>query len=106
MKRVFTFLILLNFLNSAAQDSTTVKEDTRWQMLKYDVANMFTSVGYSYARPVHWKGKQWAEFGAIAAGTAFVYLFDNQTSEFIRLQREGVPNIIREYGSVLRQPRK
>ncbi|MDC0008347.1 phosphatase PAP2 family protein [bacterium] len=104
MKRLFTLLIFLSFLNSLAQDSTTVKEETRWQLLKYDVANMFTSVGYSYARPVHWKGKQWAEFGAVAAGTAFVYLFDNQTSEFIRLQRGGVPEIIREYGEFYGNP--
>ena len=97
-------MILLNFLNSTAQDSTKAKRDTRWKMLTYDVANMFTSVGYSYARPLHWKGKQWTEFGAVAAGTAFVYLFDNQTSEFIRLQRGGVPEIIREYGEFYGNP--
>ena len=104
MKRLFTLLILLNFLNSSAQDSTIVKKDTRWKMLKYDVGNMFTSVGYSYIRPLHWQGKQWAQFGGVAAGTGLIYLFDNQTSEFIRLQRGGVPEIIREYGSFYGNP--
>ena len=104
MKRLFTILILFNFLISYAQDSTAVTKDSRWKMLKYDVGNMFTSVGYSYARPLHWKGKQWLEFAGISAGTGFVYLFDNQTSEFIQNQRGGVPKIIREYGEFYGNP--
>ena len=104
MKRLFTLLILLSFLNSSAQGSTSAKKDTRWQMFTYDVGNMFTAVGHSYTRPLHWKSEQWTQFGGVAAGTGFLYLFDTSTSGFMRNQRDGVPEIIRDYGEFYGRP--
>ncbi|MEP4945944.1 MAG: phosphatase PAP2 family protein [Flavobacteriaceae bacterium] len=83
--------------DSQLQDSSDIKE-SNWDNFKYDLGSIFGGVGYSYIRPLHWKGKQWSTFGAIAAGTGLLYLFDEQTSEFAVRQKEGVPVFIKDYG--------
>lgn len=94
-----TFCVSLN-----AQDSVKDSTETRWNMFKYDVGSMFKGVGYSYARPFHWKGDQWAQFGAVVAGTGLVYLADDETSRFIRNNREGIPRVVRDYGEFYGNP--
>ena len=78
--------------------------ETRWSHFKYDFVNMFRGVGYSYLRPFHWQGRQWAQFGGVVAGTGLVYLSDDDTSRFIRANREGVPRWIRDYGTFYGSP--
>tara|TARA_R110000765_G_scaffold107454_5_gene198239 strand:- start:7337 stop:8077 length:741 start_codon:yes stop_codon:yes gene_type:complete len=73
-------------------------------MFTYDVGNMFKGVGYSYARPIHWQGKQWAQFGAVVSGTGLIYLADDNTSRFIRNNREGIPKFLRDYGEIYGSP--
>ena len=73
-------------------------------MFTYDVGNMFKGVGYSYTRPLHWQGKQLAQFGAVVGGTGLVYLADDNTSRFIRNNKEGVPKFIRDYGEFYGSP--
>lgn len=105
MKKVISPILLLMILHSYAQDTLPIKmPEGRWNMLKYDVVNMFGGVGYSYLRPLYWKGRQWSHFGATVAGTGAVYLFDDNTSRFIRQQQERVPRIIREYGEFYGNP--
>ena len=94
-----TFCVSLN-----AQDSVKDSTETRWNMFKYDVGSMFKGVGHSYARPFHWKGDQWAQFGAVVAGTGLVYLVDDETSRFIRNNREGIPRVVRDYGEFYGNP--
>ncbi|MEO9511293.1 MAG: phosphatase PAP2 family protein [Flavobacteriaceae bacterium] len=86
-----------SLVNFQPQDSSDIKE-SNWDNFKYDLGSIFGGVGYSYARPLHWKGKQWSTFGAVAAGTGLLYIFDEQTSEFSTTQKEGVPIFIRDYG--------
>jgi len=104
MKKNYTLLFLVFYISLNAQDSTKDSTETRWNMFKYDVGSMFNGVGYSYARPFHWKGDQWAQFGAVIGGTALVYLADDDTSRFIRNNREGVPEFIRDYGEFYGKP--
>ena len=104
MKKILFVLAFLAFSSSFSQDSIVVPSEKRWDMFKYDFVNMFKGVGYSYARPFHWQGKQWAQFGGVVAGTGAVYLIDDDTSRFIRLQKEGVPEVIRSYGTFYGSP--
>ncbi|MGB7393396.1 MAG: phosphoesterase, partial [Pricia sp.] len=106
MMRFFLLLaLLLVSLTTSSQDSLiTDREETKWNMFKYDFENMFKSVGHSYARPFYWKGKQWAQFGGVVAGTGVVYAFDYETSRFIRANRESVPVWIRDYGEFYGSP--
>ena len=106
MKKILIPLFFLFPLKLVfAQDSISMKDpDTRWEMFTYDMGNVFTGVGYSYARPLHWDGKQWAQLGGIVAGTGLVYLVDDDTSRFIRNNKEGVPKWIRDYGTLYGSP--
>ncbi len=104
MKKVIILLGITFCISLNAQDSVKDSTETRWNMLKYDVGSIFTGVGYSYARPFHWKGDQWAQFGAVVAGTGLVYLVDDETSRFIRNNREGIPRVVRDYGEFYGSP--
>ncbi|QCX01449.1 phosphatase PAP2 family protein [Aggregatimonas sangjinii] len=104
MKRLLVLLTLFGFFSVQAQDVQKDTVETRWNMFKYDAVNIFKGVGYSYARPFHWQGKQWAQFGGVVAGTGLTYLVDDDTSRFIRNNREGVPKWIRDYGTFYGSP--
>ncbi|KQC31611.1 phosphoesterase [Flagellimonas eckloniae] len=85
-------------------DRNIDSSQTTWQLFKYDIGNVFGSIGHSYTRPFHWKGKQWGTFGAVTAGTGLLYLFDEQISEFSINQKQGVPPFIRNYGTRIGKP--
>ncbi|SEB76313.1 Membrane-associated phospholipid phosphatase [Maribacter dokdonensis] len=104
MKKLLILLGFILCISLSAQESSKDSVETRWNMFKYDIATMFQGVGYSYTRPLHWEGNQWAQFGAVVGGTALVYLADDDTSRFIRNNREGVPQVIRDYGEFYGSP--
>lgn len=106
MKYCQVILILLFIsLTANAQDSKiNADRGTLWKNFTYDIGNMVVGVGHSYTRPLHWQGKQWTQFGAVVAGTGLVYLFDDETSRFVRNQREGIPRFIRDYGETYGNP--
>ena len=104
MKKLLLFLSFILISNLCAQDSIINQSETRWQMFKYDAGNIFKGIGHSYIQPLKWKGKQWAQFGGLVASTGFVYLADEETSEFMRRNRESVPTFIRRYGEFYGNP--
>tara|TARA_R110002051_G_scaffold192723_1_gene261262 strand:- start:10717 stop:11610 length:894 start_codon:yes stop_codon:yes gene_type:complete len=79
-------------------------DEKRWQLFKYDMKHVFGGLGHSYAKPLHWKGKDWATLGYTALGTGILFLVDDETSKFARIQREGIPKSVREYGSKIGNP--
>ncbi|MDE3742435.1 phosphatase PAP2 family protein [Maribacter polysaccharolyticus] len=104
MKNVSALVFLLVAMATIAQETTDRTQQSTWQDLTYDVGNMFKGIGYSYTRPLHWKGQQWKTMGAVAGGTGLLYLFDDQTSKFFRDGRENVPSFIRQYGEFIGNP--
>ncbi|APQ17643.1 phosphatase PAP2 family protein [Maribacter hydrothermalis] len=104
MKKLIILLGATCCISLNAQDYSKDSTETRWNMFKYDIGNMFKGVGYSYARPLHWQGKQWAHFGAVIGGTGLVYIADDNTSRFIRNNRESVPQFLRDYGEIYGNP--
>lgn len=104
MKRLLTFIIILHLSNLTAQDTIVNQSQTRWQLFKYDAGNIFKGVGHSYIQPLKWKEKQWTQFGGLLAGTGAVYLIDDDTSRFIRANRESVPTFVRRYGEFYGNP--
>ncbi|WP_282055513.1 phosphatase PAP2 family protein [Maribacter luteus] len=104
MKNIITLALILVSLVSKGQDLNDQPDKTNWQLFTYDAGNMFKGIGYAYTRPLHWQGKQWRNMGAVTAGTGFIYLFDDQTSKFLRDGRDNVPSFIRDYGEFIGNP--
>lgn len=104
MKKILLGAALFGCLYLQSQDKSNDSTQTRWKMLTYDLGTMFQGVGHSYTRPLHWQGKEWAQFGAVVGGTGLVYLTDDDTSRFIRNNRESVPKWIRDYGELYGSP--
>lgn len=63
-----------------------------------DVSAMGGGFVHALSRPLHWDGKDFARFGAVAGGIALLYIVDDETSEYFMDQREDVPEGIRDFG--------
>ena len=95
------FLAVLFFSGMGlAHSQTTLKDstDTRWDMFKYDIGNVFKGVGYAYSRPFHWQGQQWGDMAVTVLATGGAYLIDDPTNQYMDGIRDDVPQIIRDYG--------
>jgi len=91
---VLYFLCLPSYSQEKPKDSlqavsqysieSSQKEMTRWQLLKYDGASTFGGIKHAYTQPFKWKGKDWAKFGGIVAGSALLFLVDESAGDFFR----------------------
>ena len=90
--------------SSAQKNKDSIQHKSTWQNFTYDLETILKSIGHSYVKPLDWKSKQWKTFGGVAAGTGFFYLFDEESSRFIRNQRSSIPEIIRDYGTNVGSP--
>ncbi len=97
MKRLFIFLITFTACTGLAQEDRDLR-DTRWEYFTYDLGNIFGGMGYSYSRPLHWQGDDWATFGGMMAVTGLTYLVDTPVSDYFIDIKEDVPRAIRDYG--------
>lgn len=104
MKIILTVAMVFLLAGAYGQSSAVSDTNSNWNNFTYDLGNIFKGVGYSYSRPFHWQGKQWATFGGVMAGTAILYLVDDPTSEYFIGIKEDVPQIIREYGKEYASP--
>ncbi|RNL78101.1 phosphatase PAP2 family protein [Sinomicrobium pectinilyticum] len=100
LRTLFAVTLLAISLTAYGQeDEESPKEElTRWQMFKYDGANIFGGMAYAYSRPFHWDGDDWLTFGGVMVGTGLVFLADDETSKFFARQRDDIPQVIRDYG--------
>lgn len=69
-----------------------------WELLKYDGASAFGGMKYTYSRPSQWKKDDYITAGAIVAGTAALYVFDEETSEYFIEQDHKMPQLIKDIG--------
>ncbi|WP_299529921.1 phosphatase PAP2 family protein [Ulvibacterium sp.] len=98
MQRVFSLFLFITVCFVQSQDLHTDMTETRWDMFKYDIGNVFLGVGHAYSRPLHWQGEQWGDFGITMVGTGFAYFLDDPTSRYFRDIKEDIPQVIRDYG--------
>ncbi len=99
MKSLLSIFLCCFTTGLFAQDTLAVKiPETRWEMAKYDLGNVFKGVGYAYSRPFHWKGQQWNDLGITVLFTGGSYLVDTPISDHMRGIKEDVPKVIRDYG--------
>ncbi len=102
MKHYFILIIAILSCSISVysqEDSNTEQQElTTWQMLKHDGVSVFGGIKNTYTKPFKWKGKDWATFGGIVAGTALIYLIDEPANDFFTDQRDDIPGAIRETG--------
>lgn len=104
MKALFyvSFLFFLLSFNSSAQETeiqeTEIQKETTLELLKEDGLLMWGGLKSAYTKPFYWEKDDWLTFGAIAAGTAIMYIYDEQTSEYFINQSEGAPQMLKEIG--------
>lgn len=104
MKQILTVILIISTYQLKSQEPIISQKESNWKNFTYDVGNIFGGIGYSYSRPLHWKGNQWKTFGAVTAGTGLLYLVDEETSDFAIRQKESIPDFIRDYGSEFGSP--
>ena len=93
------FLLAAFFLNVInAQQLTTKDSLTTWELMKYDGASAFGGLKKAYTSPLHWQKDDFIVAGAVVAGTAALYIFDEETSEYFVRQGENAPSVVRDFG--------
>lgn len=80
------------------------QDKTRWQNFTYDLGNIFGGVGHAYSRPFHWKGEQWTNFAYVSAGTASLFLIDDEFNQWADGFRSDVPRWLANYGNDVAAP--
>lgn len=104
---IILFVLLLVFVSftTYSQNSEdkidsldTQPPESVWQLLKHDGASIFGGVKHTYTQPFKWKGKDWATFGGVTAGTAALLTIDKPANTYFTNQGKDIPNGIREIG--------
>ncbi|MEO0573221.1 MAG: phosphatase PAP2 family protein [Bacteroidota bacterium] len=100
--KTFLSILLLSlstFFSNAQELTINAERGNLWKNFTYDMESVFGGVGHSYSRPFHWKGKQWANFGMLTAGTATLFLVDDEVDDWVGGFRSDVPDFILDYGN-------
>ena len=105
MTKKFVLLwILISGSLCAQQRPEPFQDASMWRHFTYDMGSVFKGIGYSYSRPLHWGGSQWATFGGVVAATGTAYIFDTQVSDYFVGIKDDIPPFIQEYGRVYGGP--
>lgn len=102
-------VFLITISPAVAQDSlfvafNTKKEKTMWNDFTYDMGNVVGGVGFAYSRPVHWQGDDFIRFGGVAAGTAGLFLLDDEIRTGFLAHKEDVPQVLLKFGRYAGNP--
>ncbi|WP_165453897.1 phosphatase PAP2 family protein [Hyunsoonleella flava] len=80
-------------------DSLNLKDDQSIpKLLKHDIKQTLKSVGHSFTRPLHWKGKDFGKLGGFIFGTVALSSLDKETNRFFARNKEDFPKGIRDFG--------
>ena len=86
-------------LLSQAEINPPVRADKNlWQDFTYDLGTIMGGIGHAYSRPFHWEGRQWTHFGITAAGTAALFLVDDEFDDWADGFRDDIPDGLVDVG--------
>ncbi len=89
----------LNFVCSQSLENTTEKDTTRvWDLAKHDFNYTLKGVAHAFTQPLRWKGKDYANMGALFAGTAVLSLADDPLRDLVSNEKDRVPELLRDFG--------
>lgn len=100
LKYLFLLVLFTCFvaITHAQEPKDSLKQQTIWELLKYDGKTAFSGIKHAYTRPLHWKGDDFLTLGGVALGTYILYTFDEESSEYFINQKEDIPEIVRDFG--------
>lgn len=92
------FLTTHTGFSQEIKDKTTTNKSSVGSLLKHDLKYTLKSVGYSFTRPLHWKGKDFGKLGGLLVGTLALSSLDNETERFFARNKAGFPKTVRDFG--------
>ncbi|MFV8225426.1 phosphatase PAP2 family protein [Christiangramia aquimixticola] len=95
---IFILLLLSATFSTAQEIKETDSIPTSWELLKYDGASALGGLTTTYTQPLKWQKDDFITAGAIVAGTAALYIFDEETSRWFKAQEDDIPNLIKDFG--------
>lgn len=72
--------------------------------MKYDAKASLKGVGHAFSQPIRWKKKDALTFAGIAIGSAVLYSFDEESSEYFIEQGENAPDLLQDFGRYFGNP--
>ena len=92
-------IILYIFLGGTITNSQKSKDSLpTWELLKYDGVSALGGLTTTYTQPLKWQKDDFITAGAIVAGTAALYIFDDEANEWFRSQEDDIPMFIQDFG--------
>ena len=103
---VLLFLLSTSICSSFCQDSTAVpqEEEKRIKQVGRDVRDVGSTIAFAYARPFHWKKKEWLQFAAVGAATTAALFADESVRDFFARNESQFSREVAKVGDFLGQP--
>ncbi|MCB7481983.1 phosphatase PAP2 family protein [Christiangramia sediminis] len=101
MKKIILVFLFFCLINAGVFGQEIQENDslpTSWELMKYDGVSAFGGLKKAYTAPLKWQKDDFITAGAVVAGTAALYIFDEETSEYFIKQKDDVPGVIRDFG--------
>ncbi len=99
MKFTCYFVLVLSLVTiKMNSQNTEISKQTTLEILKEDGSLVWGGLKSAYSRPFSWKKDDFLTAGSIIAGTAIMYVFDEQTSEYFIEQNENAPQMLKQIG--------
>ena len=101
MKKIILSLLFICLLKTGTIGQELEKNDslpTTWELMKYDGVSAFGGLKKAYTAPLSWQKDDFITAGAVVAGTAALYIFDEETSDYFREQGEDAPELVKDIG--------
>lgn len=95
MQRIVIVVFFVSCFSAHAQVDTTY-------VRRMDIVRSMDAVGYTFAAPARWKGKDWLKIGGVVVGTAALTLLDEPIKDLMTSERndflDGVERVGYHYG--------
>ncbi|SDS33069.1 phosphatase PAP2 family protein [Gramella sp. MAR_2010_147] len=101
MKKMILSLLFICLLKTGAIGQELEENDSlpaTWELMKYDGVSAFGGLKKAYTAPLSWQKDDYITAGAVVAGTAALYIFDEETSDYFREQGEDAPELVKDIG--------
>ena len=98
MNKYLLIIVLFCFVTNAISQEKHDLKGNLWSDVKQDGVKVWGGLKHAYTQPFKWKKDDWLTFGGIAAGTAILYMYDEETSEYFINQEESAPQVLKEFG--------